>query len=277
MQAAFGTLGGGAPKTNLPGTARRATELESVPPKRGLDALEALRRYWDVDAATYDHWHEHTVSSAAERAAWAAVLSRLLPKSGAKVLDVGAGTGFLSLAAARLGYDVTAVDISSRMLERLREKAAAEGLAIRVVRAPAHEPPDGTFDAVMSRQLVWLLPDGKAALQAWKAATSGPLLMFEFLWNDRDYLERARRRARGLLRRARHTAPEHHTPSPDVQAALPHTSYPSPSTFVELVEAAGWRSPQLQRLRDIEWARQLDLTPLDRLIGGLPEYVITAS
>lgn len=42
MQDAFGTLGARAPETNLPGTARRATELESVPPRRGLDALEQL-------------------------------------------------------------------------------------------------------------------------------------------------------------------------------------------------------------------------------------------
>src|SRR5919108_3664505 len=99
----------------------------------------ALRRYWDDDSATYDLWREHGVWSAGERAAWAAVLARLLPPVGAKVLDVGAGTGFLSLAAARMGYEVTAVDISPGMLAHLRRAAADEALTIEIVCASAHE------------------------------------------------------------------------------------------------------------------------------------------
>ena len=49
------------------------------------------------------------------------MLTRHLPPPPARVLDVGAGTGALSLPLARLGYQVTALDISPGMLERLRE------------------------------------------------------------------------------------------------------------------------------------------------------------
>jgi SAM-dependent methyltransferase len=238
---------------------------------------EALRTYWDADAATYDGWPEHRAWSSAERAAWAAVLKRLLPPRGARVLDVGAGTGFLSLAAARLGYDVTALDISSGMLDRLRLAAASEKLTIKIVQAAAHEPPAGPFDAVMERQLLWMQPDPKVPLAAWREVTSGPLLVFELFFKDSGYLERTRRQARRMLRNARRLPPEHHDPSAELRTRLPRPSYPTPGALIELVEATGWRAPQLLRLRDVEWARQITRSPLERLAGSTPEYVISAT
>jgi len=79
------------PKTENPRLARLdegagAATSTPAPPE------QALRDYWDADAKTYDRWREHGAWSAGERAAWTAVLSRLLP-AGARVLDVGAGTG----------------------------------------------------------------------------------------------------------------------------------------------------------------------------------------
>src|SRR5580692_6937640 len=134
--------------------------------------LDDIRRFWDDDAATYDNAPGHHPTSAAVQAAWTAALASLLPPPPARVLDCGAGTGFLSLIAARLGHRVTALDLSSQMLAKLRGAAEAEGLAIAVVVAPAHEPPPG-FDAVMERHLLWTLPDPVAALTAWRAAAPG--------------------------------------------------------------------------------------------------------
>lgn len=254
-----------------PTTDREASSI------RGAKADQALRRYWDLDAATYDRWREHGAWSPGERGAWAAALSQLLPPAGAKVLDVGAGTGFLSLTAARLGYEVTALDISAGMLARLQQTAAAEGLHVETVCGPAHAPPPGPFDAVMERLVLWTLPDPDLALAAWRRVGAARLVAFEGLWTGRDYVEGLRRRARELLRRARRLPPEHHAPYPsELCAALPLVSDVSPNALVELIEAAGWRSAQLLRLRDVEWARQLALSPLDRLAGVTPEYAITA-
>lgn len=52
---------------------------------------------------------------------------------GANVLDIGCGPGTLSLPLARAGADVTSVDVSTGMLDRLREVARNEGLAINPV------------------------------------------------------------------------------------------------------------------------------------------------
>lgn len=240
-------------------------------------ALSALRRYWDRDAATYDRWREHGAWSAAERATWAATLVGLLPPAGARLLDVGAGTGFLSLAAARLGYDVTALDISSSMLARLRENAASNGLHIETVCGPAHEPPDGPYDAVMERLALWTLPEPKRALAAWREVTSGRLIVFEGVWSGCDYPEALRRRARRLLQRARRLEPEHHGPyPPDLQTRLPLLRDVSPSALIGAISTAGWSEPRLARLADVEWARLLALPPLERMLGVTPEYCVVA-
>ncbi len=53
--------------------------------------------------------------------------------NGARILDIGCGPGSLSLPLARAGADVTSLDISSGMLERLVEIAENEGLSIKPV------------------------------------------------------------------------------------------------------------------------------------------------
>lgn len=49
---------------------------------------------------------------------------------GARVLDIGCGPGTLSLPLARAGADVTALDVSTKMLDHLRKSAQNEGLRI---------------------------------------------------------------------------------------------------------------------------------------------------
>ena len=175
-----------------------------------------------------------------------------------------------------MGYRVTALDISPGMLARLQQAADDEALTIDIVNAPAHEPPPGPFDAVMERVALWTLPDPEQALAAWREVAAGGLIAFESMIG-RDYVEGLRRRARGFLARARRCLAEHHIAEPEVQRALPRMGDTSPSAFVQLIEAAGWQSPHVMRLRDVEWARQVALPPLDRLAGVTPEYVITAT
>ncbi len=249
-------------------------ELSEPAPK----TLTTLREYWDADAATYDDWPDHGAWSAGERAAWVAALSRFMPKQGARILDVGAGTGFLSLMAASLGHEVTALDISEHMLERLRAKAVRQGVHVTTVCAPADEPPQGEFDYVLERLVLWTLPDPARTLAAWReVAPRGHLLAFEGLWRGRDYLEGARRRARRAHERLRRRQPAHHAPYPGIlRKTLPLIRDASPSAQIEAISAGGWHSAALIRLSDVEWARKLAMPPFERLLGVTPEYLITA-
>jgi SAM-dependent methyltransferase len=244
--------------------------------------LDEIRRFWDDDAATYDDASGHRPTSPAVQAAWTAALESLLPPAPARVLDCGAGTGFLSLIAARLGHRVTALDLSPGMLAKLRAAAGAEGLDIEVVLAPAHEPPHESgngFDAVIERHLVWTLPDPVVALRAWRAAApSGRLVAVESLWGQADTLEALRGRAWRFVDRRRGTAPDHHGPYPAaVRSALPLAAGTHPRAVAELVAAAGWVAPRLMRLRDVEWASAMELRLPERLLGVTPRFAVVAT
>ena len=83
----------------------------------------------------------------AERLADAADL-----RAGSTVLDVATGSGNAAIAAARLGCRVTGIDYVPSLLERGRERAAAERVAIDFRDGDAEEIPfpDGSFDATLS-------------------------------------------------------------------------------------------------------------------------------
>src|ERR1035441_5522054 len=97
------------------------------------DLEQQVRDYWDLDASTYDHSAGHNPKTRLELSVWAASLRGLLPPPPARVLDAGAGTGFLSLLLAREGYRVTALDLAPGMLAQLRTKAASRGLEVEIV------------------------------------------------------------------------------------------------------------------------------------------------
>jgi ubiquinone/menaquinone biosynthesis C-methylase UbiE len=86
-------------------------------------------------------------------------------RAGQKVLDVAAGNGNVSLAAARRWCDVTATDYVPLLLERAKERAAAERLDMRFREADAEALPfaDNSFDVVVSTFGVMFTPDQERA------------------------------------------------------------------------------------------------------------------
>jgi ubiquinone/menaquinone biosynthesis C-methylase UbiE len=82
-------------------------------------------------------------------------------RSDQKVLDVAAGNGNVALAAARRWCEVVASDYVPALLDRARERAAAERLSIDFREADAEALPfaDASFDAVVSSFGVMFTPD----------------------------------------------------------------------------------------------------------------------
>jgi ubiquinone/menaquinone biosynthesis C-methylase UbiE len=98
-------------------------------------------------------------------------VGRLRLLAGAKVLDVGCGTGASALAAAEvIGRDgsVLGVDLSARLLDRGRTKARRRGLTnveFRLADMTALGYPDGHFDAVVSVFSIFFVPDMEALVR----------------------------------------------------------------------------------------------------------------
>jgi len=97
-------------------------------------------------------------------------------RSGRKVLDVAAGNGNATLAAARRWCDVTSTDYVPSLLERGRIRAAAEGLSVdfRPADAEALDFSDAQFDAVVSTFGVMFTPNqDQAAAELLRVCKSG--------------------------------------------------------------------------------------------------------
>lgn len=100
---------------------------------------------------------------------------QILP--GEKILDVACGSGNAAIAAARRAWgNTTGVDFVPALLERARERAAAERLEIEFVEGDAQELPfeDASFDVVMSIYGVMFAPDQeKAAAELLRVVKQG--------------------------------------------------------------------------------------------------------
>ena len=97
-------------------------------------------------------------------------------RAGQKVLDVAAGNGNISLAAARRWCDVIATDYVPALLEKAYERAAAERLQIEFREADAEALPfkDRSFDVVVSTFGVMFTPDHeKAAIELMRVCKPG--------------------------------------------------------------------------------------------------------
>ena len=86
-------------------------------------------------------------------------------RSNQSVLDVAAGNGNATLAAARRFANVTSTDYVGSLLQRGRERAEAERLTVKFQEADAEALPfgDGEFDAVISTFGVMFAPDHEKA------------------------------------------------------------------------------------------------------------------
>jgi ubiquinone/menaquinone biosynthesis C-methylase UbiE len=82
-------------------------------------------------------------------------------RAGQRVLDVAAGNGNVTLAAARRWCDVVSTDYVGALLERGRARASADGLAVEFREADAEALPfdNETFDAVVSTFGVMFTPN----------------------------------------------------------------------------------------------------------------------
>jgi len=243
------------------------------------EVQDRIRRWWNDDAATYDHAPSHAASDPVEAAAWRAALLRYLPPPPAKVLDVGAGTGAMTLLAAELGFRVTALDLSEEMLGRARTKANERDLRVEFHVGPGAEPPEGPFDAVMERHVLWTTMDPVGALDAWRRVTApgGRLVLFEGIWRPGDQWGKARQAVADRVRRLRGEGHDHHGHyDEEMLASLPFAGLTTAAPMLEAVDEAGWSAVRIERLRDVEWVRQLAAGVSGRIAGAAPQFAIVA-
>ncbi|WP_436925561.1 class I SAM-dependent methyltransferase [Halosimplex amylolyticum] len=198
-----------------------------------------VRRHWNGRAATFDDESQHGIHTEAQRERWLSVLREWTGERPRQTLDVGCGTGVVSLLLAALGHDVTGVDFAPAMLERARTKAARAGLPVGFVRGDAERlpVPDDAVDLLTARHLVWTLPDPQGALREWRRVVEpgGRLVLIEGFW-------------------------DHDEPWDEYEAIhddLPMYDGRPPAAMRETLESCGFRSVDHEALADpVLWGRE---------------------
>ncbi len=224
---------------------------------------------WDDHAALYEQVFEPLSLAFARQA-----IGRIGPRPGMHVLEVAAGAGGAALALAEAGTAVTATDASPRMIDRVRRRAEAAGLAVdaRVMDGMALGFPDAVFDAALSVFGVILFPDAVAGLSEMRRVVRPGGRVAVVTWTQPDRYELAANLWEAIL-------------SIGLEPAAPVASPPAQLRFVEpeafrrLFADAGLDDPEIEtveaelRVPSARWlAERLRFAPgMDALISGLGE------
>jgi ubiquinone/menaquinone biosynthesis C-methylase UbiE len=145
------------------GDSRKEVTMTNISTDTTSNEHAAPREAWDAIAAGYDSF-----VTAGEEATATEALRLAGLKAGDRFLDVAAGSGGLSLPAARLGATVLATDWSPEMIERFRSRVRDQGLQGaegRVMDCHQLSIADDSFDVTGSQFGVMLVPDQAQALR----------------------------------------------------------------------------------------------------------------
>lgn len=146
-----------------------------------MSRASSLRTMWD---GRTDTWHEHVNASPGFERVRDELVAAAAVRPDERVIDLGAGTGFVALAVAPSAAEVVGVDLSVRMLDVLRERArqsdlknvsttAADLAEVDFPRGSAnvvvsnyalHHLEDADKRAVVERARSWLVPGGRIVI-----------------------------------------------------------------------------------------------------------------
>jgi SAM-dependent methyltransferase len=231
---------------------------------------ETTRAQWQDAASAWHRWDpvfDRWLGPATER-----MLDLAGVREGTRVVDIAAGSGGQSIAAARRGATVLATDISSNILDEAAEGARAADvttITTRVVDAEELDVEPGSFDAAISRLGLMYMPDKPRALaQARRALREGGrYAAVVFAEPERNGFFSL---PIGIIRRRAQLPP----PAPGLPGPF------SCATLADQLEAAGLRDVEVHRVdAPLELSSAAECTQLEResfgalhqMLAGLSE------
>lgn len=118
---------------------------------------------------------------------WLYEIKKYLPNDkGLKILDIGTGTGYFCFLLAAEGHCMTGVDLTPEMIEEAKNLSEKLNLPVdfHVMDAENLSFEEGSFDAIVTRNLTWCLPNLESAYKNWKPLLKKDGVLINF---DADY------------------------------------------------------------------------------------------
>ena len=166
--------------------------------------LDALTSYWTDRAKSYSAQNIAEMNDWRREAWRKLILSHAPQKEVLRVLDIGTGPGFFAINLALAGHEVTAVDVTEEMLQYAKSNAENYGARVDFVLHRGEFLPfkDGSFDLIVSRNVIWNLEYPEQALEEWERvlAPGGRMIYFDANWYLYLYDEELRARKKAVRR-----------------------------------------------------------------------------
>lgn len=243
---------------------------------------DAIRKVWDDGSKTYDSNPHHPIGTEQEKDAWRQELSRNLPPTTQRILEVGCGTGAMGLLFAEMGHQVTGIDLSEEMLAQARRKAEVRKLTLELRTGDAEHLPfgDGSFDVIISRHLIWTLPHPEIALKGWHRVlvAGGRMLIIDGVWDDKRLLTWVKMRiSSGMARIFEPAHTRRKSYDRNLRSRLPHDGGVPKEIMLTYLERAGFSNMQFRDLMYILELQRSQLPWYRRLTSAKSYYIIAST
>ncbi|HWQ67656.1 MAG TPA: class I SAM-dependent methyltransferase [Methanospirillum sp.] len=244
------------------------------------DLKNKIRDEWNNSSGGYDSQHAHGIQTEEERNAWIDLFRTIIPAGSWQVLDVGCGTGEISVVLAEMGHQVSGIDLSEGMLGKAREKATKKTLSMRfsIEDAESLSYADQSFDLVINRHLLWTLPNPKKALAEWKRVLrpGGTVAIIDGLWKTGSLTDQFRKTVANLgvlITEQKNQFGRYY--SPDITETLPHPYGMNSDTALSYVRDAGFSDLNLVPMKGIMDIQRKHMPISRRISHQMPYYLIT--
>ncbi len=243
---------------------------------------EEIALRWNESSTNYDKQYSHGMKSKAEEIQWKKFLKQVVGEEKKYILDVGSGTGFLSILLGELGHICEGIDISEGMMAVAKEKAKEKGLDIKFTFGDAENlsMKDNTYDVIINRHILWTLPNPEKAIKEWKRVLKpgGKLIIIDGDWFYKRTVTDKLKISLGKFLISITESQDGHkgTYSKDVQEKLPMMKDENARNLHKLVKDVGLKDIKIVHMNEVDGIEKENMPFKHRLVNVYKRICITS-